>query len=71
MLLLVGDDDIDVVHTAEAVVHHRKQGVAIWWEIDANYLWAFVGDNIEEAGVLVGEAIVILSPDGGGDENVE
>ena len=32
---------------------------------------ALVGDDVEEAGVLVGEAVVILAPDEGGDEEVD
>jgi hypothetical protein len=34
-------------------------------------LGALVDDHVEEARVLVGEAVVVLPPHGGGDEQVE
>jgi len=67
---LIGDDDVDVVGAAEAVVGDREEAVAIGGKIDACYLWTFVGDDIEEAGVLVGEAVVVLPPDERGDEEI-
>ena len=59
VLLLIGDDDVDVVDAAEAVVHGAEQAVAVWWEVDPNNFWALVRDDIKEAGILVGEAVVI------------
>ena len=71
MLLLVGDDDVDVVLATQAVVCHRQQAVHIGWQVDADDGSAFVDDKIEEAGVLVGEAVVILPPNRGGDQQVQ
>lgn len=71
MVLLVGDDDIDVVGTAETVVGDREETISIRWEVDAYDFRAFVGHDVEETWILVGEAIVILSLDGGGKENIE
>jgi hypothetical protein len=34
-------------------------------------LRAFVDDHVEKTGVLVGETVVVLPPDQGGDQQVE
>jgi hypothetical protein len=31
MVLLVGDDDVDVVGAAETVVGYREKAVGVWW----------------------------------------
>jgi hypothetical protein len=61
MLLLVGNNYIDVVGAAETVVSDRKEAVGIWWQIDANDLRALVANNIKESRILMGESIVVLS----------
>lgn len=71
MLLLVRDNDVDVVGAAEAMVHNGEEAVAVWGQVDADDFWALVGDYVEEAGVLVREAVVVLSPDCGCEEDVE
>ena len=71
VLLLVGHDDVDVVGRAQAVVGHGEETVAVGREVDADYLGWLVGDDVEEAGVLVREAVVVLTPDDGGEEDVE
>lgn len=71
MILLVGDDDIDVVVAAQAMVCHGKKTVSIRWKVDTDDFWALVGDNIEETRILVSETVVVLSPDGGCEENVK
>jgi hypothetical protein len=49
----------------------REQAVAIRGQVDSNNLWALVGYNIQEARVLMGEAIVVLSPNNSSEEDVE
>ena len=71
VLLLVGDDDVDVVLAAQAVVGDRKQRVHVRRQIDPRDVRALVHDDIQEAGVLMREAVVVLPPDGGGDQQVE
>ncbi len=71
VFLLVGDDDVDVVCGAQAVVHAGEEAVAVRGEVDAHDLGGLVGDDVEEARVLVGEAVVVLAPDHGGQEDVE
>ena len=69
--LLVGDDDVDVVDGAKAVVGHGEEAVGVGREVDAGDVGGLIGDDVEEAGILVGEAVVILTPDERGDEEHE
>lgn len=71
VVLLVRDDDVDVVDGPQAVVHDGQQAVAVGGQVDAHHLGALVGHQVEEAGVLVREAVVVLSPDDRGQEDVE
>ena len=48
-----------VVAAQEVAIGDRQQAVHIRWQIDARYFRAFVHHHIEEARVLMGEAIVI------------
>ena len=68
---LVGDDDVDVVGAAQAVVGDGEQAVGVGRKVDAGDVRALVGDDVDEAGVLVGEAVVILTPDERGDEEID
>lgn len=61
MVLLVCNDYVDVVRATEAVIGDREQAVRIWRQVDADDLWALVANNIQETGILMSEAIVILS----------
>ena len=69
--VLARDDDVDVVAAAQAVVHHREQAIGVRRQIDAHDLGLFINDMVNEAGVLVGKAVVILPPDMGGEEIIE
>ena len=51
--MFAGDDDVDVMPAAQAVVHHREEAVGVGGQIDADDLRFFVDDVIDEAGVLV------------------
>ena len=53
------------------MVGHAEQAVGVGWKIDAGDFGALVGDEIEEAGILMGKSVVILPPDQRGDEQVE
>ena len=61
--LLARDDDVDVVAAAQAMVGNRQQAVGVRRQIDADDLGFLVDDVVDEARVLVGEAVVILAPD--------
>ena len=58
-----GDDQIDVVAAAQTVIRHRQQAVCVGRQIDAHDIGLLVGDMIDEAGILMGKAVVILPPD--------
>ncbi len=60
--LLAGDDQVDVVAAAQAVVGHREQGVGVGRQIDAHHVGLLVQQVIDEAGILMAEAVVILPP---------
>ena len=61
--MLAGDHDIDVVAAAQAMVGHRQQAVRIGREVDPNDVGLLVDDMVDEARVLVCEAVVVLLPD--------
>src|ERR1700686_2480783 len=53
---------IDVVSAAEAVISYRKESVRIRRTIYALNIPLLVHNVVDEAGVLVGEAVVVLAP---------
>ena len=61
--LFAGHDHVDVVAAAQAMIGHRKQRVGVGRQIDADDLRLFVDDVVDEARVLVAEAVVVLPPD--------
>ena len=67
MHLFVGDDDVDVVDALQAVISDREQAIGVGRQVDTDNVRTLVGDHIEEAGILVREAVVILAPDQPGD----
>ena len=69
--MFAGNDDIDVVPASQAVIHGGQQAVGIRRQIHADDLGFLVHDMIDEARILVGEAVVILSPDMGGQQIVQ
>ena len=60
--LLAGDDHVDVVAAAQAVVGDRQQAVGVRRQVDPDDLRLLVDDVVDEAGVLVREAVVVLPP---------
>ncbi len=61
--LLAGDDHVDVVAAAQAVVGDREQRVRVRRQVDPDDLGLLVDDVVDEARVLVAEAVVVLAPD--------
>ena len=61
--LFAGHDDVDVVSAAQAVVGNRQQAVGVRRQVDADDLGLLVDDVVDEAGVLMAEAVVVLPPD--------
>jgi hypothetical protein len=71
MILLVCYNDIDIVRALEAVIHRRQQAISIGRQIYSDDLRRLIAEDIEETRILMREAVMILTPDGGGQENVE
>jgi hypothetical protein len=69
--LLARHDEVHVVAAAQAVIGDREQGVRVGREVDADDLGLLVHDVVDEARILVGEAVVVLSPHVRGEEVVE
>ena len=57
------DDDVDVMAAAQAVIHHRKKAIGIRRKVNPHDLGLLVHDIVDETGILVCEAVVILAPD--------
>ena len=69
--LLARDDDVDPVAAAQAVVGHRQQAVGVGRQIDPDHVALLVHHMIDEPRVLMGEAVMILAPDMGGEQVVQ
>lgn len=51
--------------------HTGKQAIAVRWEVDADDFGALICNHVEESGVLMSEAIVVLTPDHCRQQDVE
>ena len=69
--LLSSHDHVDVLPAAQAMIRDGKKRVGVRRQIDAHDVRFFVDHQIDEAGILVREAIVILPPDMRGQQIVE
>ncbi len=69
--LLASHDDVDPVVGPQAVVCHPEEAVGIRREVDADDVRLLVDDQVDKAGILVGEPVVILSPHVGRQKVVE
>ena len=65
------DDQVDVVAAAQAVVGDREQAVGVRREVDADDLAAQRDHRVDQARALVAEAVVVVAPAGGGEQDVE
>ncbi len=61
--LFARDDHVDVIAAAQAMVGHGQKRVGIRRQINADDFGLLVDHVIDEAGVLVAEAVVVLPPD--------
>jgi hypothetical protein len=69
--LLAGDDHVHVVTAAKAVVGDREQAVRVRGQVDTDDLRLLVHDVVDEAGILVREAVVVLPPHVRGEHVVQ
>jgi hypothetical protein len=61
--VLARDHEVDVMTAAQAVIHYRQQAVCIRRKINTHDLGLLVHDVVDETGILVGEAVVVLAPE--------
>ena len=71
MLLFVAHNHVNVVGAFQTMVGYGKQAVYVRRQIDAGNRRTLVDHQVDKARILVGKAIVILPPDGGGDQQVK
>ena len=64
--MLAGHHDVHIVPALDAVVEHAQQAVGVRGQIDAHHVRLLVCHVVQEAGVLVGEAVMVLLPHIGG-----
>ena len=69
--LLAGHDDINEIPAAQTLVSHVQEAVSVRRKKDANHFCLLIDDVIDEAGILMTEAVVILSPHVRGQQIVE
>ena len=69
--MFAGHHHVDVMPAAQAMIKNREQTVGIGRQIDAHDIGLLVDDVVEEARVLVREAVVILLPDMGGEQIIQ
>src|SRR5262245_51937763 len=56
------DDDVDIITAAQAVICDGEEAIRVGRQIDAYDLGFLVHYMIDEARVLVGEAVMIMAP---------
>ena len=69
--LLAGHDHVDAVPAAQAMIRDEQQRVGVRRQIDAHDIGLLVAYVVDEARVLVAEAVMVLAPDVGGQQVVE
>ena len=64
-------DDVDVMPAAQAMIENREQAVRVWRQVNAHNARFLIDDVVEKPGILMGEPVVILLPDMGGEKIVQ
>src|SRR5258705_10728751 len=53
------------------MIGHGKQRVYVWRQVDTANIRTLVEDNVQKSGVLMSKAIVVLPPDGRGNQQIQ
>ncbi len=61
---------IDVIPAAQAVIENRQQAIGVGRKVNPHDIGLLVDDMVDETGILVREAVVILLPDMRGEQIV-
>ena len=69
--LFAGNNDVYIVAATKAVIRYREQTIGVGRKIDPHNFGLLVNHMIDETGVLVAKAVMILPPDVGGEQIVE
>ena len=69
--MLESHNGVDVVLALDAVVEAGEQAVGIRGQVHAHHVCLLVGDVVQETGVLMGKAVVVLLPYIGGQNQVQ
>ena len=69
--MFAGHHHVDVIPGAQAVVEYRQQTVGIRRQVNPDDVGLLVDHMVEKSGILMGEAIVVLLPDMGGEKVVQ
>jgi hypothetical protein len=69
--VLASHDDVHIIAAAQAVIEGRQQVVRIGRQVGPNNFGLLVDHMVEETGILVGEAVVVLLPDVGREHLVQ
>lgn len=62
MRLLIGNDHIEVARAAQAVIRDAQQTIRVRRQVDAGDFRALIRHQVQEAGILVSEAVMVLAP---------
>src|SRR5580692_244321 len=71
MGLLVSDDHIHVVNAPQTMVSRAQQAIHVRGQVNAGYRRTLVRHDVQKTRILMREAVVVLAPNGGGDEKIE
>ncbi len=69
--VFAGHHHVDVVPAAQAVIDHRQQAIRIGRQVNPDDIGLLVDHVVKKAGILVGEAVVVLLPDVRGEQIVQ
>ena len=69
--LFSAGNDVDIIATAQTVVHYAQQAVRVWRVVDTDNFAASCESVGHEPRRLVGKAIVVVAPGMSGKENIQ
>ena len=69
--LLAGNDHVHIIPTAQTVIGDGKQTVRVRRKVYTDEAGLFIHNEINEARVLVAEAVVVLAPNVRGKQIIE